>query len=623
MITRQLGKILRGNATPFQLVAACVLGALLGFAPGITQAPALYALLVAALLTVNANLGLALLVMGLARLLSFVVVPLSFRVGELLLDGPTSGIAHALVNAPVLAWCGLEHYAVAGGQLIGLVVGTLVGLGLSATVSGFRRRMVAARDNPSRIKELAAKPWARALTWLLFGGAGKQTWEQKLARRVGNPVRIWGAALILVALVGVYLAQQALAGPVARHGLRVGLEEVNGATVDVGTVELDIGDGRFVVSGLALADPNALERDLFRAERLEADVDQADFLRRRVHVARVVVSEAKSGSPREQAGERTARKAAEVYEETRQKLPDIEDLKDLSLEDVLVEYEVWKERLAQARRWLERLSGDGAEGEDVETLAERLEREVRERGWLNVEAEHLVDDAPTFRLSELVVDGLDTSYLPGRVFDLRGSELSTHPSLVDAPPRLALASRDGEVGFEIDLAPVSRAGGDGALRFHWKGFAIDTAMSKLKLLGEPPFRGGTLDLELDGAWDAGRIGWIDLPLKVTLRGTTFSMQGVDPTPIDELVLPIGLSGPIDAPRIRFDSSALSDALVAAGKRELATRVQQHLGGELADQLDELKEKAGIDLPGGLQGKLPDPKGALEGLFGGKKKKDGN
>jgi hypothetical protein len=133
-------------------------------------------------------------------------------------------------------------------------------------------------------------------------------------------------------------------------------------------------------------------------------------------------------------------------------------------------------------------------------------------------------------------------------------------------------------------------------------------MSKLKLRGEPPFRGGTLDLELDGAWDAGRIGWIDLPLKVTLRGTTFSMPGVDPTPIDELVLPIGLSGPIDAPRIRFDSSALSDALLAAGKRELATRVQQQLEGELGDALDELKEKAGIDLPGGLQEKLPDEAG---------------
>ena len=34
MITRTVGRILRGKATPFQLFTACVLGAMLGFLPG-------------------------------------------------------------------------------------------------------------------------------------------------------------------------------------------------------------------------------------------------------------------------------------------------------------------------------------------------------------------------------------------------------------------------------------------------------------------------------------------------------------------------------------------------------------------------------------------------------------
>jgi len=170
------------------------------------------------------------------------------------------------------------------------------------------------------------------------------------------------------------------------------------------------------------------------------------------------------------------------------------------------------------------------------------------------------------RLSELVVEGLDTSYLPGLVLDLRASELSSNPALVDAPPRLELASRDGSVRFEVDLAPVSRAGGDGALRMSWKGLAVDETLARLRLADGPPFQGGTLDLELDGAWDQGRIGWVDLPLRVTLRDTTLTVSGVDPTRIDELVLPIGITGPIDSPRVRFETSALSDALVAASSR---------------------------------------------------------
>ena len=297
MLTRKLGGLLRGKATPFQLTAACILGALLGFAPGPTQAPALYMVLIAALLVINANLGLALLTAGLAHLLSYLVVPVSFEIGRFLLDGPTSGLASAIVNAPILAWCGFEYYAVAGGQVVGLVVGLLAGLFITRSIGAFRRKMVAAQDNPTRLREISAKPWARFLIWLFVGGTGKQTWEQKLAKRIGNPVRIWGAALMVMLLIGAFFAQQALAGPFARRGLKFGLESANGATVDVGGVELDLGEGKLAVSALALADPNALDQDLFRAAFLEADVDQADFLRKRVHVGRLVVSEARAGAP--------------------------------------------------------------------------------------------------------------------------------------------------------------------------------------------------------------------------------------------------------------------------------------------------------------------------------------
>lgn len=630
MITRKLGGLLRGKATPFQLMAACILGALLGFAPGFTQAPALYALLLAALLVVNANLGLALLVAGLSRLVSFVAVPLSFRIGEFLLDGPTSGLAEAIVNAPILAWCGFEYYAVAGGQVVGLAIGFLGGFLVTRTVGAFRRRMFAAQDNPTRLREIASKPWARFLTWVFVGGAGKQSWEEKLTKRVGNPVRVWGALLLVLLLVGAYLAQETLAGPFARRGMVAGLERANGATVDVGGVELDLGAGRIAVSGLALADPNALEADLFRAALLEADIDQADFLRKRVHVGRLVVSEAVSGALREKPGERTAPSPEEAEEaETESELPSLSDLEDFSLEEVLTEVETWKSRLAQTRRWIDRLSGDEEDEASTESLEERLARAVADRGWFGVQADHLVDEAPTFRLSELLVEGLELDFMPGRTFDLSGSELSTHPRLVDGPPRVELQSRDGSLGFVVDLAPVSRGGGDGALRFHWKGLAVDDVLSQLRVPGGTPFRGGTLDLVIDGAWDQGRIGWVDLPLRATLRDTTLEMQGVKPTRLDELVLPIGLKGPIDSPRVQFDSSALTDALVEAGQRELAAQVESRLDDvlddALGDRLDDLQGKVELpgklEIPTDLEEKLPDAKGALEGLLGRKKKKD--
>jgi uncharacterized protein (TIGR03546 family) len=628
MITRKIGALVRGKATPFQLFAACVLGALLGFAPALTQGPALVLLLIAALLFVNANLGLALLVAGGARLLSLATASLAFSLGRFLLEGPTEGLARTLVNTPILAWCGLEYYAVAGGQLIGLVVGLVLGWLVVGTMTRVRKRMAAAEGNPGRLKELTSKPGVGFLIWLLLGKSAKGTWEEKAAKRVGNPIRIWGAALIVLGLVGAYLAQQTLAGPLARRGLVAGLEGANGATVDVDTVELDLGEGRMAVAGLAMADPAALGEDLFRADRLELDVDQADFLRRRFHVAKVVVHEAHSGAPRATPGERLAPEPEPEPE------PEASQEGDYGLKDVLADWELWRDRLVQARRWLDRLApakGEGGEAEaDVETLEERLAREVREGGWFAARADQLIEGVPTFRLSELSVSGLGLADLPDRVFDLEARELSTNPALVDAPPTLELSSRDGAIGFLVDLAPASRHGGNGALRFHWKGFDLDAAMAKLRLPGAAPFQGGTIDLAIDGAWDQGRIGRVDLPLKVTLRNTRLTMKGIDPTDLDQLELSIGLKGSIDAPRIRFDASAITDALVAAGKKQLADRLRgeldARLGGKVDEALGDLKEKAGIELPTEIPAELPkteelkeEAKDALKGLFPKKKK----
>src|SRR5262245_39562343 len=118
---RKFGSILRGAATPFQVFSACVLGALIGFAPGFVRAPALVVGLVLLLVILNANVGLALMVAGLAKLVSLATMPVSFAAGRFLLDGPTRPLFATAINAPVLAFCGLEWYVGAGGLLLGLL----------------------------------------------------------------------------------------------------------------------------------------------------------------------------------------------------------------------------------------------------------------------------------------------------------------------------------------------------------------------------------------------------------------------------------------------------------------------------------------------------------------------
>jgi hypothetical protein len=70
MPIRRLARILAGRATPAQIVLACVLGALLGFA-GLGHAPGLTALCRVRLVVLNGNLGLA--AVGLALVLAVLV----------------------------------------------------------------------------------------------------------------------------------------------------------------------------------------------------------------------------------------------------------------------------------------------------------------------------------------------------------------------------------------------------------------------------------------------------------------------------------------------------------------------------------------------------------------------
>ena len=141
MIVKRFLRILRGSATPAQIMMACVLGAALGFMPGFAQAPGLIALLTLSLIVLNANLALAALVAVAAKVLSLILVSVSFGLGRVLLDGPTQGLFKAAINAPVLALCGFEYYVTTGGLVLALILGSLAGLGLIAVVKSLRVRM--------------------------------------------------------------------------------------------------------------------------------------------------------------------------------------------------------------------------------------------------------------------------------------------------------------------------------------------------------------------------------------------------------------------------------------------------------------------------------------------------
>lgn len=593
IITRKIGAILRGKATPFQLASGCVLGAMLGFIPGFTTAPGLTLAFAFLLILLNANLFLAAVVGAVAKLLSLALVAVSFSIGQLLLDGPLSGLFGTLVNAPGFALLGVENYATTGGLVLGILFGAVTGWLVVRGVTKFRHRMADASAHSDRFKKWNDRTWVRWSVFLLAGGGLKDPDYAALAqKKVGNPIRPLGAIFVVVSTVFLVVAYKFFAPTIITTALRDGLEKANGATVELASADLDLTSGRFVVTELAMADPNNLDTNLFAAEHIEADISGADLLRKRLTFDNIVITGASLSETRRVPGAKVST-APEAEDNKPLQIPDAG-----TLEDYLANAQIWRERLAQAKGWLDRLSGGnapdststeiGAEAGTEPSWQERLERVARERGYSTVDAEHLIADTPRLLISNLSADNVSASWLPEETLRIRARNLSTQPWLASAPAGVEITSSGGTTGISINAGPTTRLAG------HYRGISADDVGAALKSGDSAPLlQGGTIDVAFEGTY-ATTDGTIDWPLDVTLHDTTARIAG-RAIPLNNFSLPIGLTGSLGSPTIKLDANQLGRIAKQAGTQLIKDKASEAIG-----------DKAGGLLKGFLGGGKAEP-----------------
>lgn len=602
MLSRQIGKIIRGNATPFQLFSACILGCMLAFLPGLSQAPGSIVILTFALIVLNANLPLAVLIAVVAKLAAIALTPASFAVGRFLLDGPTSGLFQSAINAPVLALCGLEYYTVTGGLCMGCIFGVVAGFLIVRALTALRKKMAALEEGSETFKKLSSSPVTKILTWVFLGGdAKKGSWNDVMQKKMGLPVRPLGIVFVVLAGLVIFLVVQFGRGPIMTAALQDGLEKANGATVDIAKAEVDFKEGKMTLSGLAIADANNLDFDLLRAATLEADIGTASILSKRMKLDRVVINNAGHNVKRETTAYRVGPPPA-----VSPPPPAKEDSDSKTLDDYLEEAKVWKERLAKLKEWMEKLSGpEGEDGEaqppsptDGEAFEDWLARQIEIAGYDGVRAEHLLTAAPAFTVGELVINGLSTAELQDETIDLNALNLSTHPWLVPGDKSINVKSSKGTLAANIQLGGTASTNAANIFAFHYNGLPTDKVAAGLKLGGEQALSGGTMDVSANGSWknEGGLV--VDLPLQVHLKDVDVTIPGGNSTKVAALNIPIGIEGPLDNPRIKVESKAFADvvkqAALAKGKQLLQDKAGKELEKVLGDK---------VKLPGGASGLL--------------------
>jgi uncharacterized protein (TIGR03546 family) len=574
---RKIGKFLRGKATPFQIISATLLGALLGSLPGFGQGPLLLLLLLFLLIILNANLFLAALTGLLVKIIYLILLPVYFSIGVTLLEGPLNGPVAALVNAPVTAWFGLDHYVMVPSLLVGGLIGILLGVLLSRALYAFRHKMANLEAGSEKYQAYTSKFWVKALAWIFLGGLkGKKSWAELGEKRKGLPIRPLGVVFVVSLGVLLYIGYQLLDQTIITSYVRDSLEKANGATVDIAGIEVKPGQNRISVNGLAMADPENLQTNRFASTEIVADVSGMNLLAKKVVIDSLQVLQPKVGTPRKLIGRRTV-PAPEPVEDPAEE-------GEISIDDYLGQAQVWRERLATVKRFYDKIAPHLKKDEEVEDESgpgwrERLAQRAKEAGYANVISESLIRKSPRLLIRELQADNIEIGGNDDQ-FAFSGGNLSTQPVLVDESGTLRIARQDGNFEINVEL-PSSANPTRSVLKIRYDNLAVEELEEQVGK--DLPMEGGSMDISGEGTIDGGLI---DLPLTVTLNNSTLNAFGSS-LPMDGFPIEVRIHGTLDNPKLAIPQDAIQEAVKAGGKKQIENLIKEQGGDKLNETLKGL------------------------------------
>jgi len=610
---RKLLGVLRGNVAPPLIFLSVLLGVWIGLMPGWSG---LHTALVVLVLVINVHIGLFILALGLGKAVALAAAPALYHAG-LWVHAHAPGLLAKLSSIPVVGLTDFDRLAVAGGLVVGPVVGAVGGLVLAIVVFSFRRTMLKINEKSERFRQYYSKLWVRIIDWFLFG---RRTKDVQAMFAKAKYIRKAGVVLAVLLVGGFLAAAHFLQGDVVKDYAAGAITRINGAEANLDQLGISVLGGSVSASGLQLTDPKNPQQNQVAIEKMEAGADIYELLLGRVVIEKAELTQVRFNQARQTPGK--------VLEQTTKEKPfdpntyrvDANDL--AKLEKYVKDAKQLKEQLEKLRNWLpESKPTDGNQpAGTVEKVPEKYSEYLTAR----------LATAPTPRmLAKLLL--ADKTEIPSPLFGnsrIEVTNLNDAPQAAQLPITLELKSYDTPALLKAQ-ADYSKGTGTPEISGTFEGFDL----SKLEGLGQDAglaFQSGQAAGTYRGTLTKEHVDLaIDVSLKnLRAKGTGKGVLGLGAEQtsqalqvLKELTTTIRVVGPPTEPRLVFDTKGLTkefqQALVKAGKervlQEVDKQVQKQLGDKLGDKLpSQLKDTI----------KQPDAKGLMDavgGLLGGQKK----
>jgi len=604
---KKLLAVFRGSVAPPLIFLSVLIGFWFGLMPGFYG---IHVALIVIVLVLNVNLALFLLSLGLGKALALAAAPVLYHLG-VWVQGNLGGVLSALASIPVIGITDFSRFALAGGLLVGPLIGAIAGLAMAFSVINFRKMMVKLDDKSEKFRKYYSKLWVRILDRLLIGKRAK---DVKAMFANAKYVRKVGIVLAIIVVGGFFAVAHFLQNTMVKDYATKSLTQANGAQVDLESLGISVLGGNVSAAGLQMTDPNKPEQNQIAIEKIAADTNMYDLFLGRLVMETVEVSGVQFDQLRESPGQVISKPAPEEepfdpnkYEAGRE---DIE-----KLEKYVKDAQKIKEQLEKLRQWLPEGDEKGTpETEKTpETYLEYLRARAASSPTPKVLAKHMLADkvnvpSETFGNSQILM-----------------TNLSDAPEAVGEPVTLELKSNETPAAMKVTM-DYSQPGTP-KVTGTFEGFDLSKVQSSLGDDAGLSFQSGAASGTFSGLLTKEQI---DLTIKLELKNLQAKGEGdgvlglgAEQTSevmevLKELGTTIRVVGPTTEPRLVFDTKGLTEefkqALVKAGKDRALKEVNEKLEEELGDKVpDELKDTLNKGTEGLMEG--------LGGLLGGKKKKD--
>lgn len=612
---RKFLAIFRGDVAPGLIVLSTLLGLWFGMLPGWSG---VHVILLVLALVLNVNLGAFILFAAVGKALLYAAAPLWYSLGRTLQDA-LEPIYQLLANLPIIGLTDYAQPALVSALLVAPVLGVVAGLLLAKAVTAFRHGWLKLDERSEKFRNWQQKSWVRWLEWLLVG---KRTKDVKaVLEKKPRYVRMPGVILALVVMVGTGTAAFVFAGAAMRDLVAHQLTIANGAEVNIGDFSFTPWNGRVTAQGVQVTDPaNPASNRLVLGE-VTADAGLLPLLRGKLVIDEAIVRTIQKDVPRERPGEVVQAVAPPPAEgETK---PDQFELPGEAQVDRAQEY--W-EQAKEARAILEQVA---------EWLPSREQPPAPKIDEPQSFLEYVYARVPRGPSARLLLRRVEFTDVP-LATELLGettvvcTNLSENPEAANLPVTIEIRSLGREAEFKLTLHFENERRG-AEVRGEMGQLEL-TALQERALKRDNPvrFESGVGRIAVEGT--ASRY-LVDLSLGVELRQVAARSNGqplfgMNPATVNqvlqsitELDTKLRVVGRAEDPFVAFDVAGLKqecqDALVAAGKAELANRLDQLIGDKLADKLPDGVPKADDVMkdPAGAAGNL------LGGLLGGGNKKE--